>query len=116
MSVKDVVISQQSISVTLSDIVSQGQTVAAETIGDVLELASRAGVNLYDYTGEQLTRIDYTDFEGITNHTKTLTYNGVSLESVSELFTYNGDTWEYDTSFNYNDGKLASKVAALSIT
>ena len=115
MPIKNVSISQEVLSIQLSDLVVQTTGVVSETLGDVLELASRAGVSLYSYTGEQLTSITYSDFNGIASHSKTLSYTGEQLTSTSETFTYGGKSWQYDVSFMYTGEQLTSKSATLTI-
>lgn len=117
MAIKDVTISQNAISVSLSNIVVQSIVdVSDSLIGSALELAKRAGVTSYIYTGDQLTSIAYADFEGVTGHSKTLTYSGDNISSTSESYAYENRDWTYNVSFTYTGNKLTAKSATLTIT
>lgn len=117
MSVKSVEILNQSISVEVSNIVVQtDSTVSTDAAAAALELASRAGASAYAYTGGKLTSISYSNFRGVTAHSKTLTYTGDNLTASAEAFTYDGNNWLYELAFAYTGGNLSSKTATLTIT
>ena len=115
MSVKSVIISPQAISVEISNLVVQQGTVPSGTVEEVLALARISGVTAYNYTGDQLTTIDYANFKGITGHSKTLSYTGDQLTSLNEEFVYDAQTWTYDATLTYTGEQLASKAATLNI-
>lgn len=117
MPVKNIELIQQVMNVTVSDIIVQstGGVITGETAGDILSRASRAGVSVYVYAGEQLTNITYEDFEDVTFHVKELNYTGKQLTSSTEVFTYDGKIWTYDLTFSYTGEQLTSKSATLTI-
>lgn len=116
MPVKNVNITQQSFSVQFQDLLVQTNgNISVDSAGSVLELAKRAGVDLYSYTGDQLTSITYADFEGVTNHTKSLTYVGDNLTEIQEIFDYDGNNYTYDVELFYSGNFVSSKTATLTV-
>jgi len=61
-----------------------------------------------------LTSLTYTDFQGITNHTKTLTYTGDELTSTQEVFDYDAVTWTVDITLTYLSGVWQTKNINIS--
>ena len=68
------------------------------------------------YSGSQLTTLTYSDYEGITNHSKTFTYTGSNLTSTSETFDYNGESWTIAVTLTYSSGKVQTKSTVITIT
>lgn len=79
----------------------------------ILYLASIAP-STATYTDDKLTTLTYSDFQGITNHTKTLTYTGDLLTSTQENFDYDGRTWTVDITLTYSSGVWQSKNINIS--
>ena len=79
----------------------------------ILYLASIAP-STGSYTGGKLTSFTYTDFQGITNHTKTLTYTGDELTSTQEVFDYDAVTWTVDITLTYLSGVWQTKNINIS--
>ena len=79
----------------------------------ILYLASIAP-STATYTDDKLTTLTYSDFQGITNHTKTLTYTNDLLTSTQENFDYDGRTWTVDITLTYSSGVWQSKNINIS--
>jgi len=79
----------------------------------ILYLASIAP-STGSYTDEKLTLLTYSDFQGITNHTKTLTYTVDELTSTQEVFDYDNRTWTVDITLTYLAGVWQSKNINIS--
>jgi hypothetical protein len=89
---------------------SSGGTLSEDTI---LYLASIAP-STATYTDDKLTTLTYSDFQGITNHTKSLTYTGNELTATQEIFDYDGKTWTVDITLTYSSGVWQSKNINIS--
>lgn len=79
------------------------------TISELLAKADLAGTASFGYTNGDLTSISYSDYDGITNNSKTLSYLNGSLDQVQHSFVYSSVTWTITKSFTYTNGVLTGK-------
>lgn len=79
----------------------------------IVELASNPDSTL-NYTGDQLTSIDYIDNADFTNNSKVLTYTGSVLDQVVHTFDYNMQTWTVTIILSYTSGKLTGKTQTIN--
>ena len=81
--------------------------------GSILYMASIAP-STATYTVDKITLLTYGDFQGITGHTKSLTYTGSELTSTEEVFEYKSQTWTVDVGLIYSAGVWQSKTISIS--
>lgn len=90
-------------------VTSNTPAVGAATDAQVIHLASTAGAS-FVYIGNVLDRIDYLDYDGVTSHTKQLTYTSGNLTKTTEIFTYESQVWTVVIDFTYTGDTLTSKT------
>ena len=75
----------------------------------VLGIASKAG-GAFTYISGALDLITYADNDGITSHTKQLTYTTGKLTQTTEIFTYESQVWTVVIDFTYTGDTLTAKT------
>lgn len=79
------------------------------TIADLLAKADLAVTANFTYTDGNLGAITYSDYDGISSNSKTLTYTGGNLSELAHSFVYSSVTWTVTKTFTYVNGVLTTK-------
>jgi len=77
----------------------------------IASLAERSSI-----VGSPPTSIIYSDYEGITAHSKAVTYTSGQPTLVVETFEYNGDTWTTTKTITYSSGVPTNTTFDVTIT
>ena len=83
-----------------------------QNVGDTTKVFSK--------TGDLVTGIAYSDKAGATNHTKTFVWTTVSgsnaVDSIVEVFDYEGQTWTYTKAFTYPTSDAGAPTITPTLT
>lgn len=80
----------------------------------VLYLADESPASSYAYTDGSLTSVSYSNYSGITNHTKDITYTSGNISQIVRTFTYDGQTWVVTTDLTYSNDLIATKSITIN--
>ena len=75
----------------------------------ILYLADESPASAYTYTDGDLTSVSYSDYSGITNHTKAITYTSGNISQIVRTFTYDGQTGLVTTDLTYTNDLIATQ-------
>ena len=108
---KDITINQKG---DVAFVGGSGNTTTSNLPEDTILYLASIAPSTATYQGNKLQTITYSDFQGITNHTKALTYSGNSLTDTQEIFTYSNKTWTIDVTLTYAAGVWQSKSITIT--
>jgi len=79
----------------------------------IIELASQAPIT--SITGDPPASIAYTNYENVTNHTRTIAYTGWLPTNVVTVFDYGAQRWTLTKTISYVDSMPASSTLDVSV-